>query len=155
MLRHRATVGALLLILVLVSTGDAQSPLLVPGVRVRVTGPCLVDLPSGPAQCAVTVGRLRSWTPDSVIVQQGSGADRAVARSAARLVEVSDGIRSYKTLGTFVGAGVGLAVGVATPCTPEPSTDSGIQSLDYANCTLLRWVLVPIAIGIGDRKSVV
>jgi len=145
----RAAVGAPLLLLALVSIGEAQTPLLVPGVRVRVTGPCLVDLPSGPAQCAVVVGRLRLWTPDSVIVQQGSGADRAVARRAAKLVEVSDGIRSYKTLGMFVGAGIGLAVGLAAPCTPKSSTDPDVQSLDYASCTLLRWIVVPLGVGLG------
>jgi len=145
----RATVGAPLMLLALVSIGEAQTPLLVPGVRVRVTGPCRADLPSGPAQCALVVGRLRSWTPDSVIVQQGSGADRAVARRAARLVEVSDGIRSHKTLGTFVGAGIGLAAGLAAPCTAEPSTDPDVQSLDYASCTFLRWIVVPISVGIG------
>lgn len=146
--RHRAAVGALLLVLALVSTGEAQSPVLVPGVRVRVTESCLVDLPSGPTQCAVIVGRLRSWTPDSVFVQQGSGADRAVARSGVRLVEVSDGVRSYKTLGTFVGAGIGLAIGLAVPCRSE-SSNSAVAELDYVSCTLFRWVIVPISVGIG------
>jgi hypothetical protein len=66
------------------------------------------------------VGRLRSWTPDSVVVDQGSGPDRAVARRAASLIEVSDGIRSHTTLGALVGGGVGtgvgLAVALARPC---------------------------------------
>ena len=141
--RHRAAVGAMLLVLASVSTGEAQFPVLVPGVRVRVTESCLVDLPRGPTQCDVVVGRLRSWTRDSIVVQQGSGADRAVARSAARLVEVSDGIRSYKMLGSLVGAGVGLAVGLATPCTPEPG------SSDFGACTFLRTIAVLITVPAG------
>ena len=90
MMGHRAVITTVLMVLALASAGEAQDPVLVPGVRVRVTGPCLADLPSGPAQCAVVVGRLRSWTSDSVIVQDRSGAERAVARSGVRLVEVSD-----------------------------------------------------------------
>ncbi|MFN0181205.1 MAG: hypothetical protein ACKVZ0_20555 [Gemmatimonadales bacterium] len=145
----RKVVCGPLLLLALTTSVEAQTPLLVPGVRVRVTGPCLVDLPSSQAQCGVVVGRLRSWTPDSVVVRVGSGADRAVARRTARLVEVSDGIRSYRTLGTFVGAGIGLAAGLATPCTPAPSDDPGTQSLGYFSCTALRWIFVPIAVGVG------
>lgn len=149
MLEHRRAVEAALCLLALVGTAEAQTPLLVPGVRVRVTGPCLVDGPGGPAQCDVVVGRLRSWTPDTVVVQQGSGAARVIARRATRLVEVSDGIRSHRTLGTFVGAGVGLAVGLAAPCRAEPSTDPGNSSFEYASCTLLRWLVVPITVGVG------
>lgn len=148
MTRHRAVVTTALMVLGLLSTGEAQVPLLVPGVRVRVTGPCLADLPSGAAQCAVVVGRLRSWTSDSVIVQQGSGAERAVARNGVRLVEVSDGVRSHKTLGTAIGAGVGLLVGVATPCHFRgPNAD--VQAANYFSCTTLRWILVPITVIAG------
>jgi len=151
----RAAVGAPLLLLALVSIGEAQIPLLVPGVRVRVTGPCLADLPSGPARCAVVVGRLRSWTPDSVIVQQESGGDRAVARRAARLVEVSDGIKSYKTLGALVGSGVGFGVGLAVApglaarCDSESSNDTGERVLGLFGCGVvgLSTVFVSTAAG--------
>ena len=149
MIGHRPVIAMALTLLGLCATGEAQTPLLVPGVRVRVTGPCLVDAPSGPAQCAVVIGRLRSWTPDSVIVQQGSGGDRAVARRAARLVEVSDGTKSQKTLGTLVGMGVGLAAGLAYPCTPENKSSNGSQSLDYFGCTLIRMVGVAVGLGVG------
>lgn len=144
---HRAVCATALMLLALVTTGEAQTPLLVPGVRVRITGPCLADLPSGPAQCAIVLGRLRSWTPDTVVVQQRSGADRAVFRGDVKRVDVSDGIRSRKLLGTAVGAGVGLAVGFAARCTSEGTGDS--QSLDYFGCTILRSFFVPVTTLVG------
>ncbi len=147
MIGHRSVVAAALGLLTLVTTGGAQTPLLVPGARVRITGPCLADLPSGPAQCAVVVGRLRSWTPDTVIVQQGSGAYRALFRGNVKRVDVSDGNRSRRWLGTAVGAGVGLAVGFAARCTSGGTSDS--QALDYGVCTYLRTIVVPVTVALG------
>ena len=142
---HRAAVATALMLLALGSTGEAQTPLLVPGVRVRITGPCLAELPSGPAQCAVMEGRIRSWTPDTVVVEQNSGAYRALLRSDVRRVDVSDGVSSHKWLGAGIGAGIGLVVGVATRC----PTGSGIKTFDYDMCALSRALYVPSLIFAG------
>ena len=147
MTRLGAGAATTLMLATLVSIGDAQTPLLVPGARVRVSGPCLADLPSGPAQCAVVVGRLSSWTSDTVIVQQGSGANRAVARADARRVEVSDGVKSHKMLGSFIGAAVGLGVGLAVSC--GPAGDSGIQTLDWMVCSTYRWFAAGTGLVVG------
>ena len=151
MTRLGASAATTMMLAALVSTGDAQTPLLVPGARVRVSGPCLADLPSGPAQCAVVVGRLSSWTSDTVIVQQSSGANRAVARGDARRVEVSDGIKSHKMLGSFIGAAVGLGVGLAVSC--HPAGDSGIQTLDqtvdWMVCSTFRWFAAGAGLVVG------
>ena len=124
---HRTLAATALTLLALISNGEAQAQILLPGIRVRVTGPCLVTLPSGLAQCAVETGRVRYLTPDSIMFQQGSGADRAVALSATRSVEVSDGRRSYKGLGTLIGGGIGMGISLAVVpsiiCDAEEITD--------------------------------
>ena len=142
---HRAVVATALMLLTLGSTGEAQTPLLVPGARVRISGPCLADLPSGRAQCAVVVGRLRSWTPDTVIVEQNSGAFLTVLRSDVKQVEVSDGVSSRKWLGAGIGAGTGLVVGLATRCV----SDSGNQTIDSVGCEVVRLFYVPTLMIVG------
>ena len=142
----RVVLGAGML-LALVSTAEAQGALLVPGARVRVTGPCLAELPSGPAQCTVVTGRLISWTAEGIMVQEGAGAASAVARGDTKLIEVSGGVQSHRTLGALVGGGAGLAVGLAVSCHPEPKTES--QSLDYVGCTFFRLLLAPALVGVG------
>jgi len=144
----RATWGMLLVLSALPSIGDAQAPVLVPGARVRITGPCLAELPSGPAQCNVAVGRLRSWTHDSVIIDAESRGGLAFARRDTKRIEVSDGIRSRKRLGTVVGAGVGLAVGLVAPCVRQ-NGGTGSQTFDYVGCTWVRMYAVPFAMVAG------
>ena len=82
-----------------------------------------------------------------MIVQQGSGADRAVFRGDVKCVDVSDGIGSRKLPGTAVGAGVGLAVGFAARCTSEGTGDS--QTADYVGCTIARSFFVPVTVLVG------
>jgi hypothetical protein len=85
------------------------------------------------------------WTPDTVVIEQPSGASWAVLRADVTRVDVSDGVSSRKWLGAAIGAGVGLAVGLATRC----QSDSGSETLDYTACTVVRTLYVPTTMLVG------
>ena len=148
MIPRVAGFAAVLALAVIATTASAQTPLMVPGVRVRVTGPCQPKPTSGLIECAVVVGRLRSWGADSVILQEGHGTAWAVAQGEAARIEVSDGRKSHKLLGLTLGGAAGLGFGVLTPCRSTRPADRDL-ALGYVACTWLRLLTVPLFTGLG------
>jgi hypothetical protein len=69
------------------------------------------------------------------------------------LIEVSDGIRSHKTLGTLVGGGVGIGVGLAValaaPCDADKIIDTGEHIFGLASCSAVGLFTVSASMAAG------
>jgi hypothetical protein len=85
-----------------------------------------------PGTSAQYVGVVTSMTQDSLWMA-GDGVLRALPAAAIRQIHVSRGQRHYAGIGALVGAGLGLAFGLATNTDDDAGTDV---------------VIIPLAVGL-------